>query len=87
MRGLGKSKQQYFFSEYGDTNIDDANAVRFANIISFKGLENNDIILHWPLKYYDSHFRPDLYYTALSRAFNKVYIILDEYEPDSILLS
>lgn len=87
MRGLGKSKHQYFFSEYGDANIDDANAVRFANIISFKGLENNDIILHWPLKYYDSHFRPDLYYTALTRAFNKVYIILDDYEPDSILLS
>jgi len=87
MKGLGRPKDQYYFSEYGSSDNNNLYAVKFANIISYKGLENNDIILHWPLKYYDSHYRPDLYYTALSRAFNKVYVILDDYEADSILLS
>ena len=86
MQSLGRPKDKYYFSEYGTLSNNDLYAIKFANIISYKGLENNDIILHWPLKYYDSHFRPDLYYTALSRAFNKVYVILDDYEPDSILL-
>lgn len=87
MKSLGRPKEQYYFSEYGASDNNNLYAVKFANIISYKGLENNDIILHWPLKYYDSHYRPDLYYTALSRAFNKVYVILDDYEADSILLS
>ncbi len=87
MKNLGRPKEQYYFSEYGASDNNNLYAVKFANIISYKGLENNDIILHWPLKYYDSHYRPDLYYTALSRAFNKVYVILDDYEADSILLS
>ena len=75
------------FKDAAMTDNYDLYAVKFANIVAYKGLENNDIILHWPLKYYDSHYRPDLYYTALSRAFNKVYVILDDYEADSILLS
>ena len=87
MKSLGRPKDQYYFSEYGTSDNYDLYAVKFANIVAYKGLENNDIILHWPLKYYDSHYRPDLYYTALSRAFNKVYVILDDYEADSILLS
>jgi len=87
MKNLGRPKDRYYFSEYGASDNNNLYAVKFANIISYKGLENNDIILHWPLKYYDSHYRPDLYYTALSRAFNKVYVILDDYEADSILLS
>ncbi len=87
MKTLGRSKDKYYFSEYNISDEGDFYAIKFANIVSYKGLENNDIILHWPLKYYDSQFRPDLYYTALSRAFNKVYVILDDYEPDSILLS
>jgi len=87
MKTLGRPKDKYYFSEYNISDESDFYAIKYANIVSYKGLENNDIILHWPLKYYDSRFRPDLYYTALSRAFNKVYVILDDYEPDSVLLS
>ena len=44
------------------------------------------MILYWPIKYYDSKFRSDIFYTALSRAFNNVYIILDDYDVNSKLI-
>ena len=83
---LWKSRNKYSFRAYSQDNKKDESVIDFANVISFKGLECNNIILYWPIEYYESKYRSDIFYTALSRAFDKVYVILDSYEVDSKLI-
>lgn len=83
---LGASANRYIFRPYSPKNKKEKFCIDYANVISYKGLENNDVILYWPIKYYDSKFRSDIFYTALSRAFNNVYIILDNYDVNSKLI-
>ena len=81
-----RTKKNYYFLPYGATENKKGTAIQFSEISAFKGMEAFDIIIYWPLKYWDSSFRPDLIYTGFSRAFNRVYVILDDYEPDSLLI-
>jgi len=83
---LWKSRNKYSFRAYAQDNKKEECFIDFANIISFKGLERNNIILYWPIEYYESKYRSDIFYTALSRAFDKVYVILDQYKVDSKLI-
>tara|TARA_B100000212_G_scaffold341328_1_gene324219 strand:+ start:950 stop:2665 length:1716 start_codon:yes stop_codon:yes gene_type:complete len=83
---LWNSRNIYSFRAYSQENKKDDKFIDYANVISFKGLECNNIILYWPLEYYESKYRSDIFYTALSRAFDKVYVILDNYEVDSKLI-
>jgi len=82
-----KNSKKYYFLPYAKNETQDGTPIKFCNISSFKGMEAVDIIIYWPLQYWDSNFRGDLIYTALSRAFNRAYIILEDYDPDSLLVN
>ena len=75
-----KNKKHYYFLPYGQAEDQKGTPIFFSELSAFKGMEAFDIIIHWPLKYWDSGYRPDLIYTGFSRAFNRAYVILDEYE-------
>ena len=77
LKNLAKrSKDRIHVVPYENSNIQQRNTVKVANIAAYKGLENNDIIVDWQKNYYDNNMKENLYYTALTRAHRNIYLIL-----------
>ncbi len=83
---LGETRNRFYLKDLSVAKHDkielsnsiDYKEIKFCNIHAFKGLEKPNIILIWQKKDYEEKQKrtAHLYYTALSRATNDVYILL-----------
>ena len=83
---LGKTKQRFYLEDLNNisngqisfSNSIDYSPIKFCNIHAFKGMEESCAILIWDKKDYETKNLKSahLFYTALTRVLNEVYILL-----------
>ena len=83
---LGKTKQRFYLEDLSNSlngkinfsNAIDYTPIQFCNIHAYKGMEKSSAILVWDKEDYETKALSSahLFYTALTRVLNEVYILL-----------